>query len=77
MKRYAQPTYEDNLNTPRSKSVTGNPLPNPRAISRLLFNENFEFDNFLTHITATFGQFLSHDITSAAISTGKEKLFDK
>jgi len=68
-KRYEQPTYDDKLNSPRSKAVNGNPLPNPRVISRLLFNENFEFENSFTHMTASFGQFLAHDITSAAIST--------
>lgn len=32
-KRYLQPEYEDNLDLPRSKSVTGLPLPNPRLIA--------------------------------------------
>lgn len=69
-KRYEQPTYDDHLSTSRSKSVNGDQLPNPRVISRLLFNENFQFDNVITHITPMFGQFLAHDITSASVSSG-------
>lgn len=68
-KRYLQPAYGDNLSSPRSRSVTGSELPNPRIVSRALSNENFLTDDTFTHMTAIFGQFLAHDITSAAVSS--------
>lgn len=61
------------ISSPRSRSVTGNPLPNPRVISRALFNDNSALDNSITHIVATFGQFLAHDFTSASLASGKFK----
>ena len=69
-KRYMSPAYDDQLSAPRSRSVRGNPLPNPRTISRTMSNENFQTDDRITHIVATFGQFLAHDFTSAAVSSG-------
>lgn len=69
-KRYHEPAYDDRINTPRSKSVLGGELPNPRSISRVLFTDNHEFHEIVTHVIATFGQFLTHDITSAAVSAG-------
>ncbi|CAF0776314.1 unnamed protein product [Brachionus calyciflorus] len=68
-KRYHKPAYDDKLNSPRSSSVLGGELPNPRAISRLIMSDNSEFDKVMSHITPFFGQFLAHDITSVAIST--------
>jgi hypothetical protein len=69
-KRYEQVTYDDGLNSPRTKSVDGDELPNPRVISRLVFNDNFQFDQVFSHMTAAFGQFIAHDITSVSSSSG-------
>jgi hypothetical protein len=69
-KRYAPPSYDDNLSTPRKKSVSGKELPNPRLISRRLFTDNLQFDSVWSHMVAPFGQFVAHDITSASISAG-------
>jgi hypothetical protein len=71
-KRYMPAAYDDGINTPRSRSVLGGSLPNPREISRTLFNENSQFDSTFNHITAIFGQFLAHDVTSASVSTGSD-----
>lgn len=71
-KRYLPAAYDDGINTPRSRSVLGGPLPNPRVVSRALFDENNSVDNLFTHFTAIFGQFLAHDVTSAAIATGSD-----
>lgn len=68
-KRYLKPAYDDQLDAPRSKGRLGGPLPNPRSISRALFTDNFQVDGVFSHIVATFGQFLSHDLTSAAASS--------
>ena len=70
-KRYLAPAYQDGIQTPRELSATGNPLPNSRAISNLLFNDNFQFDNDHTHMVATFGQFITHDLSKPAVSAGK------
>ena len=70
-KRYMSASYDDGINEPRTKSVSGNPLPNPRTISRTLFNDNSQTDPTFSHMVAAFGQFLAHDITSASLSTGK------
>jgi hypothetical protein len=69
-KRYLLPEYDDGFNTPRSRSRSGRPLPNPRAISRALFNDIDQKEVFFSHIIALFGQFIGHDITSASIATG-------
>jgi hypothetical protein len=70
-KRYLPPAYDDKVNSPRTKSVTGHPLPNPRVISLALSFDNSEQDSKYTHLVAIFGQFLAHDITLAATSSGK------
>jgi hypothetical protein len=69
-KRYMAPVYDDRLSAPRSRSTTGAPLPNPRVISRALSVDNGQFDETFTHLVPMFGQFLAHDVTSAAVSSG-------
>jgi hypothetical protein len=73
-KRYMTPSYDDQLSLPRTRSVNGGPLPNPRTISRALSVDNAQFDETFTHMVAAFGQFLAHDVTSAAVSSGKCKI---
>jgi hypothetical protein len=70
-KRYMQPSYDDKINTPRTKSVDGSELPSPRVVSRALSDDNQLIDDQFTHVTAIFGQFLAHDVTAAAASSGK------
>lgn len=68
-KRYLSPAYLDGLNIPRTMATNGLPLPNVRQISRILCRENFLVDNHFTHISAFFGQFITHDISMGAVST--------
>ncbi len=63
-KRYFENAYDNHLDEIRSMGSKGKALPNPRFISRLLFNENNQQDQKVTHLIAFFGQFLAHDITS-------------
>lgn len=70
-KRYLSPAYRDNLDIPRTMSKTGHLLPNVRQISRVLCHENFIVDNHFTHMTAFFGQFMTHDFSMGGVSTGK------
>lgn len=68
-KRYLSPAYLDRLDIPRTMSKTGRALPNVRQISRVLCRENFLVDNHFTHMTAYFGQFITHDISMGGVST--------
>ena len=63
-KRYFETAYSNRIDEIRSIARNGKSLPNPRLVSRLLFNENNQHDQRITHLTAFFGQFLAHDITS-------------
>jgi peroxidase len=62
-KRYLKAEYTDGVSSPRTKSVTGGDLPNPRIISRALMNDNSEFETNYSDLLVYFGQFLGHDIT--------------
>ncbi len=62
-KRYLNPVYADGLAAPRSKSVNGQPLPNPRLISRSLMNDNSESEKDYSDLLVYFGQWQGHDFT--------------
>ncbi|RNA39528.1 Peroxidasin, partial [Brachionus plicatilis] len=67
-KRLLPPAYEDNLETVRSKAVSGEPLPHPRIISLTISppSKN-QFERKITQVFPIFGQFFIHDsaLTSA------------
>lgn len=70
-KRYLFSAYDDGRSVPRIRAVNGFSLPNPRVISRTMsFIDNGQSENFYTHLTPLFGQFVAHDISNALISTG-------
>lgn len=69
LKRLLAAAYDDGVNTPRSKSILGSDLPNPRSISNLLSADNKGEERIWTHIFTTFGQFLTHDIAETAFSS--------
>ena len=69
-KRYIAAEYSDGFQQPRMFSKSRRPLPNSRFISRSLCVNNNLSEVFYSHILATFGQFLAHDMTSVSISTG-------
>jgi peroxidase len=68
-KRYIAPAYGDANNSPRSLSVSGAQLPNPRVISRSILKDQFALERRWFHLFASFGQFMVHDITSLAASS--------
>ncbi len=68
LKRWLAASYNDGINSPRSRSVLGtSDLPNPRTISGSLMTENSAEEAIWTHIWATFGQFLTHDLAETAL----------
>ena len=70
-KRVASPVYDDGLNSPRSLSTSGTPLPNPRLLSTSIFKDLFVLEKRWFLVGAIFGQFMVHDMTSLAASSGK------
>lgn len=72
-KRILNPVYDDGLNSPRTLSASKNLLPNPRLISRAIMSDNSQLEKIWTNIFTHFGQFLTHDITSLAITAGLYK----
>lgn len=67
-KRYLPAFYDDNQASPRSKGVSGLPLPNPRVLSRFFSMDSFNFESPYTHLLPIFGQFLAHDFTLSPAS---------
>jgi hypothetical protein len=65
----ASPKYGDGLNSPRSLSVSGAPLPNPRLISTSIFKEAVASEKRWFMMSAIFGQFMVHDMTSLATAS--------
>lgn len=63
---------------PRSHSVTGEPLPNPRVVSTR-FHEGAPTgdDSAYSMLITIYGQFLAHDITERAPTKGNTQTFDK
>jgi hypothetical protein len=71
-KRLLAPAYADSFNSPRTKAVSGNPLPNPRTLSLSLSPpiSGQKLTQNTTHLFPLFGQFLTHDIAGASTTTG-------
>ena len=69
-KRFLTPAYQDGSNSPRSLSTTGAALPNPRKVSRSILNDQNNTETSWYQFFASFGQFMVHDITSLAASSG-------
>ena len=65
----ANPKYGDGLNSPRSLSVSGAPLPNPRLISTSIFKDMLASEKRWFMMSAIFGQFMVHDMTSLAAAS--------
>ena len=63
MKRLLSANYADGKDTPKTD------LPNPRDISSDLQKDNDNLEPIWTHIYATFGQFLSHDLVETSMSS--------
>jgi len=62
MVRYLTPVYEDGISEPRSQSVSGKLLPNPRLVSQATHSDESLTDHGITTMIATWGQIIVHDI---------------
>lgn len=73
--RLIYPAYEDGVDEPRSKSVGGHSLPNPRTVSMLVHKPRRSRAQ-TTHLFAFFGQYVNHDLAltgRSSYSDGAEK----
>lgn len=62
--------YEDGVSRPRSISVTGLQLPNPRVISTLIHPDISNLHTRYSLMVMQFAQFLDHDLTMTPIHIG-------
>uniref|UniRef100_A0A336LIY5 CSON007160 protein n=2 Tax=Culicoides sonorensis TaxID=179676 RepID=A0A336LIY5_CULSO len=62
--------YEDGISAPRTTSVNGQLLPNPRSISSLIHPDISNLHTRYSLITMQFAQFLDHDLTMTPIHKG-------
>lgn len=62
MVRFLPPAYQDGISQPRSLSVTGDKLPNPRLVSIMLHTDVNANDFGITIMLVTWGQVIVHDI---------------
>ncbi|KAG7189448.1 hypothetical protein KM043_017148 [Ampulex compressa] len=68
--RLLPPVYEDGVSKPRSTSVTGAALPNPRVVSTVIHPDISNLHNRYTLMVMQFAQFLDHDLTMTPIHKG-------
>ena len=62
-KRYLSAEYDDNNSAPKRRAENGRSLPNPRVISRAIFDDNNEFESTYSDLLVYYGQFIAHDMT--------------
>ena len=75
-KRVLSPEYDDGISSPRTKSLSGKKLPNPRGLSLNLSSDPFNIQELIwSHLWVIFGQFLTHDIAATALSNCMIKFF--
>lgn len=70
-RRAVAPDYGDGMSSPRLSS-NGGPLPYARRVSLNIHRPIYSTDANFTVMLAVFGQFLDHDITATALSSGQE-----
>jgi hypothetical protein len=68
--RLLPPQYDDGISRPRITSVTGVPLPNPRAVSSLIHPDISNLHTRYSLMVMQFAQFLDHDLTMTPIHKG-------
>lgn len=72
MERLLPPSYEDGIWEPRTYSVDGSRLTNPRTISRSLLADVDRPHSTYNLLFMQFGQWITHDVTqSGSITHGK------
>ncbi|KAJ8915169.1 hypothetical protein NQ315_000421 [Exocentrus adspersus] len=62
--------YDDGISKPRSIGTTGQQLPNPRIVSRVIHPDISNLHTRYTLMTMQFAQFLDHDLTMTPIHKG-------
>jgi len=60
--RFLPPDYADGISAPRA-SITGRPLPTPRAVSAHVHKDEGFHDHAVTVLLVVWGQFIDHDVT--------------
>ena len=68
--RLLQSEYQDGIASPRSRSVSGHPLPNPRSVSHLIHTPQATPDPAFTLTMMQWGQFIDHDLALTPIHRG-------
>ncbi|XP_058122599.1 uncharacterized protein LOC131293497 [Anopheles ziemanni] len=68
--RLLPPVYDDGISQPRTLSVTGTPLPNPRAVSALIHPDISNLHTRYSLMVMQYAQFLDHDLTMTPIHKG-------
>ena len=68
--RLLAPAYDDGLMSPRSRSVTGSPLPSPRLVSVNIHNDVSAPHVRYSLMMMQWGQFIDHDITHTPVNRG-------
>ncbi|XP_043280345.1 peroxidase-like isoform X2 [Venturia canescens] len=69
MVRFVPAAYHDGIQEIR-RSVNGHPLPSPRDVSNIIHEDRNVSLDTITHMLMQWGQFVDHDITATAQSTG-------
>ena len=66
--RLLAPAYDDGLMSPRSRSITGSPLPSPRLVSVNIHNDVSAPHVRYSLMMMQWGQFVDHDITHTPVN---------
>ncbi|XP_058056825.1 uncharacterized protein LOC131208190 [Anopheles bellator] len=68
--RLLPPVYDDGISSPRTISVTGTALPNPRTVSSLIHPDISNLHTRYSLMVMQYAQFLDHDLTMTPIHKG-------
>jgi len=68
--RLLQSEYQDGISLPRSRSVRGSSLPNPRTVSQNIHTSQATPDPQFTMAMMQWGQFIDHDLALTPIPRG-------
>ncbi|XP_057668036.1 chorion peroxidase isoform X1 [Diorhabda carinulata] len=67
--RLLAPSYSDGVWSPRRSALAGHSLPSPRLVTTVVFNEKEAVNREFTLLVMQFGQFISHDLSHAVVTT--------
>lgn len=71
-RRLLPPVYDDAIDAPRQRSVTGSLLPNPRKIALLFDQPKPGATGHVSTLFAHFAQFVDHDITLTSLTSDQD-----